>query len=602
MSDRVDYIALTSVAMATSQSPSRSRFAMRSPREALQPVAAPAPPPRRRRRSGFLGRISGILSLLVFATAILGSVAIYVTTEVNSAGPLAADKVVLIPKSSSSSDIVELLAREGVIDHPTLTSAWIVLKQPRLRAGEFLFRKEASIADTVKVLETAKPITYKVTLPEGLTSEQIVDRLLENDVLNGQIREVPREGTLMPDTYSFERGYSREHLLRDMRASQERLVKDIWSRRAPDVPVKSPQELVTLASIVEKETGKPDERARVASVFVNRLNRDMRLQTDPTVIYGIVGGRGSLGRGLTRAELDTPTPYNTYTIKGLPPGPIANPGKAALEAVANPLKTNELYFVADGSGGHAFAETRAQHERNVARWRQYENQAAQQPQPVQPQSLQPQSLQPQPSQQPPQTGSVAPVPPLVAPAPTIPTPTIPNQRGALPGPQTPVGTAPSSSSPPQLPPTPAPGTRSQLPLRNAPRLVANPLPLPGPSFFVTPLPIVQIAGVTDGPDGPLDGSGTLASENFEDGDAVGGPVESYPVPASRRTGGHTVTAGLQPSDAYRGGQTASAFQSVPGSEVQTRSRAFDAVEGTAKDPLRNTSFDLNSPKTVPALR
>ena len=578
MSDRAEHLALTSVAMATPQSPSRSRFAMRSPREALQPVAAPAPPPRRRRRSGLLGRISGILSLLVFVTAILGAVAIYVTTEVNSAGPLAVDKIVQIPKNSSSSDIVELLSREGVVDHPTLTSAWIVLKQPRLRAGEFLFRKEISIAEAVKVLETGKAITYKVTIPEGLTSEQIVDRLSENDVLSGQIKEIPREGTLMPDTYSFERGYSREHILRDMRAAQERLVKDVWSRRSPDVPVKSPQELVTLASIVEKETGRPDERPRVASVFVNRLNRDMRLQTDPTVIYGIVGGRGGLGRGLTRAELDTPTPYNTYTIKGLPPGPIANPGKAALEAVANPLKTNELFFVADGTGGHAFAETRAQHERNVARWRQVESQAAQQSQPA---------AVPQ---------NAAPGAPLVAPAPTIPTPTVPNQRGALPGSQTPLGSSPPTLGAPQLPPA---GTRSQLSLPNAPRLAANPLPLPSPAFFVAPLPNVQIAGVTDTPDIEGDASGALAAENFSDGEAVGAPVESYPVPAYRRTGGHTVTAGLASIDPSRT-STISAQQAQ--GEGQARPRAFDAVEGTAKDPLRNTSFDLNSPKTVPALR
>ena len=157
-----------------------------------------------------------------------------------------------------------------------------------------------------------------------------------------------------------------------MQAAQRQALEQIWQRRSPRLPIKSPQELVILASIVEKETGRADERTRVAGVFINRLMKRMKLQSDPTIVYGLVGGKGTLGRGILRSEIETATPYNTYVVEGLPPGPIANPGRAALEAVANPSRTKDLYFVADGSGGHAFAETYDQHQRNVARWRQIE--------------------------------------------------------------------------------------------------------------------------------------------------------------------------------------------------------------------------------------
>ena len=197
-------------------------------------------------------------------------------------------------------------------------------------------------------------------------------RLFENDILDGEVAETPREGTLLPDTYKFERGMTRQQIINAMQAAHRQLLGQIWQRRSPELPVKTPQELVILASVVEKETGRADERSRVASVFINRLMKRMKLQSDPTIVYGLVGGKGTLGRGIMRSEIETATPYNTYVIEGLPPGPIANPGRAALEAVANPSRTKDLYFVADGSGGHAFAETYDQHQRNVARWRQLE--------------------------------------------------------------------------------------------------------------------------------------------------------------------------------------------------------------------------------------
>jgi UPF0755 protein len=197
-------------------------------------------------------------------------------------------------------------------------------------------------------------------------------------VLTGNIREIPREGTLLPETYLFTRGTTRELVLQRMQQSQRRAVQEIWERRIADLPIVTPEQLVVLASIIEKETGKPEERTRVAAVFVNRLRQKIKLQSDPTIIYGLVGGKGSLGRPIMRREIDQPTPYNTYIIDGLPPGPIDNPGRASLEAAANPARTKELYFVADGSGGHAFADSYEQHQKNVARLRALEREANQQ--------------------------------------------------------------------------------------------------------------------------------------------------------------------------------------------------------------------------------
>jgi UPF0755 protein len=196
---------------------------------------------------------------------------------------------------------------------------------------------------------------------------------MDDDVLSGNINEIPAEGSMLPDTYNFARGMSRSQLIQHMQHAQQRLVGEIWDRRSPDLPLKTPEQLVILASLIEKETGKPDERTRIAAVFVNRLKQRMRLQSDPTIIYGLVGGKGTLGRPILRSEIDQPTPYNTYQIDGLPPGPIANPGRAALEAAANPARTRELYFVADGTGGHAFAESYEQHQKNVLRLRQLQS-------------------------------------------------------------------------------------------------------------------------------------------------------------------------------------------------------------------------------------
>jgi UPF0755 protein len=292
--------------------------------------------------------------------------------------------VVTIPKGLGTRDIADLLVQEGVIDQPLIFvgGAFVLKARDGLKAGEYQFTKHASLRDVIGTIVDGRVVQHQLTLPEGLTSEQIIQRVLDSDLLTGNIREIPREGSLLPESYKVTRGTSREQVIQRMETQQRRAVQEIWDHRMPDLPLKSPEELVTLASIVEKETGRADERSRVAAVFINRLKQRMRLQSDPTIIYGLVGGKGSLGRPLMRSEIEQPTPYNTYVIDGLPPGPIANPGRASLEATANPARTKDLYFVADGTGGHAFAETLDQHQKNVAHLRQIEQQQKQAPWPT----------------------------------------------------------------------------------------------------------------------------------------------------------------------------------------------------------------------------
>jgi len=284
------------------------------------------------------------------------------------------DKVVNIPRGLGIRDIADLLQREGVIDQPWVFIGGVLVLKARgdLKHGEYQFAKSASLAEVVNTIIENKVVQHTLTIPEGLTSEQIVAKLLENDALSGQIKEIPREGTLLPETYKFTRGMLRAQIIQRMQQAHQRMLQEVWEHRMPDLPVKTPEQLVILASIVEKETGRPDERSRVASVFVNRLKNKMRLQSDPTIIYGLTGGKGSLGRPILKSEIEQPTPYNTYVINGLPPGPIANPGKASLEATANPARTKDLYFVADGTGHHVFSENYDQHQKNVAKLRAIE--------------------------------------------------------------------------------------------------------------------------------------------------------------------------------------------------------------------------------------
>lgn len=341
------------------------------PRRPARPARGPQPSRSARHPAVTIG--SGIFTFLLFAFTAVGLAGWYGQRAFTEPGPLTAEKVVNIPRGAGVRDMAEILEREGVVENWMVFVAGQKLGRPdaSLKAGEYVFKPGQSVASVIDTISSGKVVLHQVTIPEGLTSQQVVKRLMDNELLTGT-PTVPQEGTLLPETYRINRGMSREALLQDMAEAQKKLVATIWARRAPDLPVRSPQELVTLASIVEKETGQADERPKVAAVFVNRLNRKMRLQSDPTIIYGIVGGRGSLGRPITRSDISTATAYNTYAIDGLPPGPIANPGRDALLAVANPPKTKDLFFVADGTGGHAFAETLADHNKNVARWRAIE--------------------------------------------------------------------------------------------------------------------------------------------------------------------------------------------------------------------------------------
>jgi UPF0755 protein len=348
----------------------------RSPRTALEPDTVEMPPSRRskRARHPFVVIGNAIITLFILAAAVAAFALVFGKQRFDAPGPLAEDRVVNIPRGSGIRDISDVLMREGVIDQPWVFLGGVLALKARddLKAGEYQFKAHASLRDVVATIVEGRVVAHQLTLPEGLTSEQIVARLLDDDILSGNIKEIPREGSLLPDTYNFNRGVTREQMIQRMQQAQQRVLKEVWDRHSPDLPIKTPEQLVVLASLVEKETGKPEERTRVAAVFVNRLKQKMRLQSDPTIIYGLVGGKGTLGRPIMKSEIDQPTPYNTYQIDGLPPGPIANPGRASLEAAANPARTRELYFVADGAGGHAFAETYEQHQKNVARLRAME--------------------------------------------------------------------------------------------------------------------------------------------------------------------------------------------------------------------------------------
>ena len=294
----------------------------------------------------------------------------------------------LVPEGASMAEIVETITRGGastcgteIVYRVGVNQVRVQLRELEPQTNQFVelaaFDPAAENAPEVYLDRKAAAGTrFRVALAEGVTSWQIVESLNAMDVLEGEVATLPPEGSLAPDSYEIRPGDAREDILARMRELQEERVAEAWADRVEGLPVETPEELVILASIIEKETGVPEERGQVASVFVNRLNRGMRLQTDPTVIYGVTKGRGVLGRGLRQSELRAATPWNTYVIEGLPPTPIANPGLASLQAAAQPLETPYIFFVADGTGGHAFAETLAEHNRNVAEWRRIEAEQA----------------------------------------------------------------------------------------------------------------------------------------------------------------------------------------------------------------------------------
>ena len=350
----------------------------RSPTEALQPQRPPEPPERdlpEEDSHPFLRMLDVLFNFFFILICAAAAVFYFVRVEFDRPGPLPVSTVLVVPKGEGITAIADRLESEGIIADRRIfvTSVFYFMHlkgQGSLKAGEYQFDKHATMREVLDTLVEGKSIQYRVTFPEGWTSEQVVERLKANPDLNGEVTAIPAEGSLLPDTYSFGTRDTRTDILQRMHVAQKKFLTRVWNERDPDLMVTTPQEAVILASIVEKETGKADERPHIASVFHNRLRKRMRLQSDPTIIYGIFGGVRD--HPITQEDLDRPNPYNTYKIDGLPPTPIGNPGRAAIEAVLKPAKTKDLYFVADGTGGHVFSASLAEHNRNVSKWRKIE--------------------------------------------------------------------------------------------------------------------------------------------------------------------------------------------------------------------------------------
>jgi UPF0755 protein len=286
-----------------------------------------------------------------------------------------------VRKGEGAHDIARRLEAEGIISSQHVFVAhyvarglagWAGGKSLQLKAGEYELQAGTSMRQVAEILGEGKSLLYRVTIPEGLTSHQIVERLKADPNLTGDVTAVPSEGTLLPDTYRFSRGMTRQGLMELMQEERRKMLEKAWANRQPDLPLSTPEEAVILASIVERETGRNDERSRIAAVFVNRLRQGIRLQSDPTILYGLFSGQVAWGRPIYKNEIQQKTAHNTYQIDGLPPTPICNPGRVAIEATLNPAKTSDLYFVADGAGGHVFSQTLKDHNAAVVNWRKVE--------------------------------------------------------------------------------------------------------------------------------------------------------------------------------------------------------------------------------------
>jgi UPF0755 protein len=322
---------------------------------------------------------NAIFTIILIVAIAVGIAYSFGKHKFDAAGPLDREKIVNIPRGLGLREIADLLARENVIDQPWVFIGGVLVLKARddLKFGEYKFagRSPCGAIETIVEIGRSTPSRSR-----GAHLEQI--GAARQSISRRQYPRIPKEGTLLPETYKFTRGMSRAQIIQRMQQAHKRVLQEVWEHRVADIPIKTPEQLVTLASIVEKETGRADERTRVAAVFINRLKSRMRLQSDPTIIYGLTGGKGSLGRPIMKSEIEQSTPYNTYLIDGLPPGPIANPGRASLEAAANPARTKELYFVADGSGGHVFSDNYNEHQKNVGRLRSIERGDTPPPPPV----------------------------------------------------------------------------------------------------------------------------------------------------------------------------------------------------------------------------
>jgi UPF0755 protein len=323
--------------------------------------------------------VTGALLAALLIAALAGLVAFNVARQFENPGPLASEVDLAIPTGAGLETIARTLTDAGVTRDALTFRLGVSYYDAAgdLKAGEYSFPAAASMRQVMEILKRGETVVRRLTIPEGLTSQEIVALIASAEGLTGDPGPAPEEGSLLPETYHYSWADERGMLIERMATAQQELLRELWANRDPNMPLASPEEALVLASIVEKETAVDGERALVASVFINRLKRGMRLQSDPTVVYGLTQGQAPLGRALTRKDLDIPSAYNTYLIEGLPPGPIANAGRAALQAVFNPATTGYLYFVADGSGGHAFARTLDEHNRNVAKWRKLQRQQTQ---------------------------------------------------------------------------------------------------------------------------------------------------------------------------------------------------------------------------------
>ncbi|WP_273793355.1 endolytic transglycosylase MltG [Brucella anthropi] len=355
-------------------------FVPKSASEALRPEPGTPPPRKRSRhaRSQIVVFMNFMLSLIVLV--LLGASALFYfgKMQFDGQGPLNTETTFLVKRGAGIAEVSNSLENREIVSDARIFRYGVrtLGHENDLKAGEYAIPAGASMRDVMKILISGKSIMYPLTIPEGLTVKQIFDRISADPTLVGDMpKDMPPEGSLFTDTLNFTRGTTRSEIIDRMIASQKKLVDETWAKRNADLPIKDKNEFVTLASIVEKETGIASERPHVASVFINRLKKGMRIQSDPTIIYGLFGGAGKPSdRPIFKSDIEKPTPYNTYVINGLPPTPIANPGKAALEAVANPLDTEDLYFVADGTGGHVFSKTLQEHNANVRKWRSVEEQ------------------------------------------------------------------------------------------------------------------------------------------------------------------------------------------------------------------------------------
>jgi UPF0755 protein len=339
------------------------------------------PPTPKRAHSRLFKLIEGVTLVVVVFAFLVGGIVAWFWHEFNAAGPLRDEKIVVIPKGAGTNGIAKVLTEAGVIENPLVfkIGARLTAEGQPLHAGEFKFPASVSPRGAMRVLIEGKVVLHRMTVAEGLTVAEVYDVLNAQPDLEGPVPPKPPEGSLLPETYFFVLGDTRAQLVDRMRSEMTAQLAALWEQRDKDIPLTSPYEAVTLASLVEKETSQDDERARVAAVFYNRMKKGMALQSDPTVIFALTDGKGRLDRTLTTADLKLDSPYNTYVNTGLPKGPIANPGLAALKGVLHPAKSKELYFVADGTGGHAFAETLDQHNKNVAKWRKFLKSQAEQP-------------------------------------------------------------------------------------------------------------------------------------------------------------------------------------------------------------------------------